>query len=124
MIFIIGERLVKLRGTRTQKDIADQLGISRARYSHYENNYAEPDHVLLNRIADFYEVSVDYLLGRIDRPFNPHEKAYLADLSTIPIDEVIKNYPLIFEGEQLHLSEDDKRALLVFIKTLQSIDRD
>lgn len=60
----LGQRLKHLRGTRTQQEIADKLDISRSRYSHYENNYVEIDHSLLQKIADLHNVSVDYLLGR------------------------------------------------------------
>lgn len=61
----LGERLRALRGERTQKEIADKLGISRARYSHYETDHVQPDHELLYRMSEVYEVSIDYLLGRM-----------------------------------------------------------
>lgn len=61
---MIGERLIQLRGSRTQKEIADALGISRARYSHYENGRNEPDLTTLKHMADYFQVTVDYLLGR------------------------------------------------------------
>lgn len=65
---ILGERLKKLRGKRTQEDISSSLGLSRARYSHYENDRVEPDTETLNKMADFYNVTIDYLLGRTDHP--------------------------------------------------------
>ena len=34
---MIGGRLKSLRGKRTQEEIASHIGVSRARYSHYEN---------------------------------------------------------------------------------------
>lgn len=61
---MLGQRLKQLRGKRTQADIAKKLGISRARYSHYENEFVQPDNELLQRMADLYEVTVDNLLGR------------------------------------------------------------
>ncbi|MFC4768499.1 helix-turn-helix domain-containing protein [Effusibacillus consociatus] len=63
---MLAERLAMLRGTRTQQEIADALGISRARYAHYENGRNEPDIKTLIRLADLFEVKVDYLLGRSD----------------------------------------------------------
>ncbi|PKG28798.1 helix-turn-helix domain-containing protein [Cytobacillus horneckiae] len=65
---MLGERLKKLRGKRTQEDISSSLGLSRARYSHYENDRVEPDTETLNKMADFYNVTIDYLLGRTDHP--------------------------------------------------------
>ncbi|MCT6925858.1 helix-turn-helix transcriptional regulator [Metasolibacillus sp.] len=63
---MIGHKLKKLRGKRTQEEIAHAIGISRASYSHFENGHREPDNEILLKIADLYEVSVDYLLGRED----------------------------------------------------------
>lgn len=60
----LGKRLRRLRGKRTQQDIGDKLGISRARYSHYETDHVQPDHELLYKMANIYDVSIDYLLGR------------------------------------------------------------
>ncbi|MCY7911880.1 helix-turn-helix transcriptional regulator, partial [Bacillus haynesii] len=34
---MLGGRLKSLRGKRTQEEVAKQIGVSRARYSHYEN---------------------------------------------------------------------------------------
>ena len=48
----------------SQKSAADQLGISQALLSHYENGVRECGLDFVVRIADFYNVSTDYLLGR------------------------------------------------------------
>jgi transcriptional regulator with XRE-family HTH domain len=65
---VLGKRLIKLRGTKTQQEVSNKLNISRARYSHYENERVEPDTEILKRMADYFNVSVDYLLGRSDSP--------------------------------------------------------
>ena len=49
-----------------QKDIAKLLNISQATYSRYETGDLEIPHSALQILADFYETSVDYLLGRTD----------------------------------------------------------
>ena len=48
----------------TQKDIADSLGISRQAYANYETGNREPDLNTLKQLADIFDVSVDYLLGK------------------------------------------------------------
>ncbi len=48
----------------SQKKAADALGISQALLSHYEKGIRECGLLFLVRAADFYRVSVDYLLGR------------------------------------------------------------
>lgn len=60
----LGARLRRLRGNRKQQEIADQLNIGRARYSHYETDHVQPDNDLLDKMADLFHVSTDYLLGR------------------------------------------------------------
>src|SRR5690625_6336773 len=69
---ILGKRLKLLRnkkgGNNNQEDIARDLGISRARYSHYENNHVEPDIDMIKKLAKYYNVTTDYLLGYSDQP--------------------------------------------------------
>lgn len=52
----------------SQKEASVQLGISQALLSHYEKGIRECGLSFLVKIADFYEVSVDYLLGRTTNP--------------------------------------------------------
>ena len=61
---MLEKRLIALRGSKTQQEVADGIGISRARYSHYENGRSEPDNDLLYKIAEYFDVTTDYLLGR------------------------------------------------------------
>lgn len=63
---MIAEKLVELRKARrlSQQDIADQLGFPRGTYSIWESGQRRPGLDSLIKIADFYSVSVDYLLGR------------------------------------------------------------
>ena len=50
----------------TQREVAKRLGISQPSYIRYENGKAEPSLVNLVKLADLFDVSVDYLLGRTD----------------------------------------------------------
>lgn len=47
-----------------QKDVADKLNVKSNTLSGYENGTRSPDPEMLEKIADLYGVSVDYLLGR------------------------------------------------------------
>lgn len=51
----------------TQKELADFLSISQRGYSHYETGNNDIPTETLIKLADFYETSVDYLLGRTNR---------------------------------------------------------
>jgi transcriptional regulator with XRE-family HTH domain len=63
---MLGKRLKLLRKLRelTQEEISQSLGIERTRYSKWEKGVSEPNLKMLCRIADYFHVSTDYLLGR------------------------------------------------------------
>lgn len=67
---MLSKRLAYLRGSLTQDEVASALGISRARYSHYETGRSEPDTEMLRKMAGFFKASTDYLLGITDSPSN------------------------------------------------------
>ena len=55
-----------------QKSIADYLGCSTVVYSRYETGARMPSIEVLVKIADFYSVSLDYLVGRSDADEEAH----------------------------------------------------
>lgn len=68
MKIILGERLKELREEigLTQKEIASKLNLNSVTYLHYEKSQREPPLIVLAQMAQFFGVSVDYLLGLID----------------------------------------------------------
>lgn len=64
----LSERLFSLRKERnlTQENAAKELGIALRSYCRYEKNEREPTVSVLVQIADFYNVTLDYLAGRSD----------------------------------------------------------
>ncbi|MGG7191166.1 helix-turn-helix domain-containing protein [Clostridium paraputrificum] len=48
----------------TQKELANKLGISSSTIGMYESGRRNPDTSMLNILSDFFNVSVDYLMGR------------------------------------------------------------
>ncbi len=69
----LAERLKELRLEQKwkQEEAADQLGLSMSAYCRYELGKREPTASVLERIADAYGVSTDFLLGRTDRRESP-----------------------------------------------------
>lgn len=65
-----GERLRSLRTSHdlSQMDLAKQLKISKSSINMYERCEREPNLVMLEAIADFFNVDLDYLLGKSDYP--------------------------------------------------------
>ena len=63
-------RLRELRRKRhvSQIKLAIDLDLSQNSISRYENGEGEGDYVTLIKIADYFDVSIDYLLERTDNP--------------------------------------------------------
>lgn len=63
---IFSERLEKLRNERkiSQVVAAKELGIGIRAYQYYENDEREPRLSVLVRMADYFDVPLDYLAGR------------------------------------------------------------
>ena len=67
----------KLKALKTQqqvrqKDIAAAIGVSLRAYQYYETDTKEPTMSNLIALADYFDVSLDYLVGRTDNP-NSHK---------------------------------------------------
>jgi transcriptional regulator with XRE-family HTH domain len=63
---VLHHKIVALRKSKkiTQEELAVKVGVSRSALSQYELGSRQPDYDIVCRIADFFDVSVDYLLGR------------------------------------------------------------
>ena len=71
-------RLVKESG-KTQKQIAAELGLSSQRFNYYVTGRREPDMATLSMFADFFNVTIDYLLGRDSEQKNNPDAAGTGD---------------------------------------------
>ena len=67
---VFTERLSALRIEQKalQKDIAEAIGVTVRAYQYYEKGQKEPTLSVLIALAEFYNVSLDYLVGRSDNP--------------------------------------------------------
>jgi len=74
------ERLKELRKKAglSQDDVSKHLGVSQPAYGNYENGNREPDFNILRAIANYFEVSIDYLLGEKQNS-NKFEKSLSRD---------------------------------------------
>jgi HTH-type transcriptional regulator, competence development regulator len=89
------ERLKTLRLQKklTHQDMANFLGITRQGYSKYENGQSQPDIETINKLAQFFNVTTDYLLGRTDNPNPPEKDDIPEELNTLAkINQLIKEY--------------------------------
>lgn len=86
---VLGNRLKNLREEKDlyQKDLAKIFGISAGAIGLYENNRRTPDMELLKEMAEYFNVSTDYLLGKSDLR-NPEE--FYKDITEVDEDSLIK----------------------------------
>lgn len=70
MMIILCERLqqLKIKKEVLQKDIASSIGLSVRSYQRYEKGERTPTATILIALADYFDVSIDYLVGRTDNP--------------------------------------------------------
>ncbi len=82
------EILIRLRKNAglTQKDICKIINVSRSTYNGYELDKFEPNIETLKKLADFYNISVDYLIGH--RQNNKIDKSGLTNTQKNIIDIV------------------------------------
>ena len=102
-------RLKELRLAKklTQKDVAEVIKVSPQSYGYYENWVNKPDPETLIKLADFFNCSIDYLLGRendFDFSSNNHNL-------TTPQSELLSSFNL--------LSSEDQNKVIGFIKALE-----
>lgn len=64
------ERLIQLRQSHklTQKQLASELNLSEVGIQNYEGKRRKPAFDILIALADYFDVSIDYLVGRTDKP--------------------------------------------------------
>jgi len=66
----VADRLKELRKAKrtTQKQISTAIGLTESNYQLFEYGTVRPSHDSIIKLADFFEVSTDYLLGLTDNP--------------------------------------------------------
>lgn len=107
------ERLKRLRKERnlTQQDMADFLGITRQGYAKYENGHAETDLETLKKLANFFNVTTDYLIGNVDN--EPDIDSLTDEEIDEEIKEIMKDLNVWYKDEP-----KDKREKLKMLRKI------
>lgn len=63
-LFSVRLKELRLQHGISQEELAEQIGIKRNSYSDWENGKCKPSYEKLEKIADFFEISLDWLFGR------------------------------------------------------------
>ncbi|WP_028545777.1 helix-turn-helix domain-containing protein [Paenibacillus taiwanensis] len=113
-----GNRIAELREAKgwTQEDLAAKLGITRAALSHYEKNRRKPDFETLTLLADCFEVSIDYLVGRTlipDMNLSEPVRAFVDQLE-LSDEDMLQQFHLTIDGHQL--TEEEAKRFIAFVR--------
>lgn len=107
----LGERLKLLRGIKglKQTDMASLLNVTTRNYQEYEYNKVNPPLPMLIVLADYFNVSLDYLVGRdpSDAPVRPEPA---------PTDEITKQLE--------SLTPEQLQAVKALVKGFNSAEED
>ncbi len=103
-------RIKELRIQRgiMQKDLSEFLNVAQNTVSYWEKGTYQPDNETLAKLADYFGVTTDYLIGRTDTP----DSSYL--------DSELSEIDFALYGEVKDLTEEEKEKILEFIKFTKS----
>ena len=113
MFYDIFERLCKDKGIRPGR-AADEMGISRATVTNWKKNGYSPREAVLRKIADYFEVSLDSLVGNLEQKEAPaltkkDERDIAKKLEELK--ETLENQDgLMFDGDPM--SDEAKESIL------------
>lgn len=110
-----------------QAEVAKALGISRQSYNFYENGKREPTPDMLCKIADYFNITVDDLLGRKPKLTNPDasisnkiENRDIVKILDSLIDDLNKKDIVFYNGDD-ELSDEPRQLILQSLKVSAEI---
>ena len=103
-----GERLKELRRQKklSQTYMGKLLGVTQSSYSLWEKGLREPSFSTVCELADFFDCSADYLLGRTDIP-----NAYLIEKEKLPVELADSGVKSVVKLGSAALSEEEVEAI-------------
>lgn len=103
---VISQTLINLRELNflTQTDIAKHLHLSSSTISHYEKGLTVPPTEVLYRLADFYNVTTDYIFGRSASKTDLNETYAMKLTKKMSIGDAVEIMTKMDDTEREHLS--------------------
>jgi transcriptional regulator with XRE-family HTH domain len=98
----LNNKIIDLRNEigKTQSQLADDLDISRSTIAMIESGERKPGYDLLMKIADYFNISLDYLLGRVEEKDSIVVK-HVVEGRDIKLEVDMKEYPDGLTHEQV-----------------------
>ena len=89
---VIGERINTLLGVqhKKQKELANYLGVTDNTISYFCSGKRTPNTAQIGRIADFFNVSADYLLGRSEAKTTDKDLKFVCEYTGLSEESIIK----------------------------------
>ena len=109
---MLHHRIVELRKSKkiTQEGLSSKIGVSRSALSQYELGSRQPDYDIIKRMAEYFEVSIDYLLGNSESQIK-ESLQYLSDDQVLEAAEIFSR-----------LSKEERANLLDFMRRMPKKD--
>ena len=87
--FTIGSRIRNLRNLRDlkQKQLAEKFSFSVNTWSQYESSKRNPSIETLKKISEYFNVSIDYLVGSTNIQYDPRSSEFIALVKSINFDK-------------------------------------
>lgn len=103
---MIAKTLINLREVNflTQTDIAHHLHLSSSTISHYEKGITVPPTEIIFRLAEFYDVTTDYILGRCASKTNLNDTYALKLTNKMTIGDAVEIMTKMNDAEREHLA--------------------
>lgn len=106
-------RALRKQRQLSMKELGQIVGVAESTISLYENEKREPDLATLSRIADYFNVTVDYLLGRSTDPERDEKPP-------LHIPDKYKDVLVAFEGGPDDLTQDDIDDVVKYIEFVRA----
>lgn len=86
----------------SQEQVAQIIGVSKQAYGHYEREERELGYDMLCKLADYYDVSVDYLIGHdssplAERPMSAIAENFIREYGELFSDETFQSYVHLYK---------------------------
>jgi transcriptional regulator with XRE-family HTH domain len=113
----LGKRLKDLREEKklTTREMSAMLNIGKSTFSNYENDTRKPDYELLKKLSEYFEVSLDYLLGKTNI-----KNAYVLENNQLPKHAYELKGDYIFIAKEMQDKEISPERIRKIIEILEA----
>jgi transcriptional regulator with XRE-family HTH domain len=117
---MIGKRLRQLRNEKkiSQEELSRLINISRPTYAQYEIDRRVPEYNTLERLADYFNVSLDYLVGRSEYRSLMKDNHWIFSEIDLSNEEMLDKVPMVYEGIELTIEE--KKEFMAIYRGISS----